>query len=467
MHNRTFACLLALIFFVTATPASAQTPTPLPGPVYIVQSGDTLWDIALRFNVSLTELENANPSVLQKLFVGDQLIIPGLDGLSGTLVTRPVPFGESLRSLSRQYRLDPPLLFKLNHIVSPTELYAGYNLVLLQQDQQPALTARTALAKGDTLLELAVKENTDPWSITQVNGLTGSQTSLPGDLLYLPSATSTATPTGLPAVLTSAVVDPLPITQGATVQVKVTSAQPVTLSGLLLDHPLQFFPQDDGSLVALQGVHAMTERGLYPLRMDITLPDGSLQSFEQMVLVMPANFLTESFYVEPATIDPAVTAPEDAWLLSLVTPVTPEIYWQGMFQLPVDSGQYCLRSKYGNLRSYNGGALHSFHTGLDYGVCSDAHPLDIYAPADGVVVFTGLKTVRGNATLINHGQGIYSGLYHQAEFSVSVGEHVTAGQLIGKIGDTGRVTGPHLHWEVWVHGIQVNPTPWLNETFPH
>jgi murein DD-endopeptidase MepM/ murein hydrolase activator NlpD len=467
MHNRTFACILALLFFISATPVSAQTPTPLPGPVYIVQSGDTLWDIARRFNVSLTDLENANPSALQNLFVDDQLIIPGLDGLSGTLVTRSIPFGESLRSLSRQYRLDPALLIKLNHIVSPAELYAGYNLILLQQDQQPALTARIALAKGDTLLELAVKENTDPWSITQLNGLTGSQTSLPGDLLYLPSAASTAIPTGVPAVLTSAVVDPLPITQGATVQVKVTSAQPVTLSGLLLDHPLQFFPLDDGSQVALQGVHAMTEPGLYPLRIDITLPDGSLQSFEQMVLIMPANFLTESFYVEPATIDPAVTAPEDAWLLSLITPVTSEKYWQGMFQLPVDSGQYCLRSKYGNLRSYNGGALHSFHTGLDYGVCSDAHPLDIYAPADGVVVFTGLKTVRGNATLINHGQGIYSGLYHQAEFSVSVGEHVTAGQLIGKIGDTGRVTGPHLHWELWVHGIQVNPTPWLNETFPH
>ena len=84
-----------------------------------------------------------------------------------------------------------------------------------------------------------------------------------------------------------------------------------------------------------------------------------------------------------------------------------------------------------------------------------------------MVVFTGLKTVRGNATIIDHGQGIYSGLYHQAEIYVSVGEQVTAGQLIGKIGDTGRVTGSHLHWDLWVNGIQVNPTPWLNEIFPH
>jgi murein DD-endopeptidase MepM/ murein hydrolase activator NlpD len=467
MHKRIVACILAIIFVASGTPASAQTPTPPPGPVYIVQSGDTLWGIAIRFNVSMTDIMTANNMVSQEIFVGDQLVIPGLDGLSGTLITQAVPFGESLRSLSRQYRVDPALLIKLNHIVSPAELYAGYNLVLLQQDEHPALTARAALGNGETMLELAVRQNTDPWTIAQLNGLTGTQASLPGDVLYLPSGTSTAEPTGIPAVLTSAVVDPLPIIQGATVQVKVTTAQPVTLNGLLVDHPLQFFPQEDGSQVALQGVHAMTDPGLYPLRIDITLSDGSLQSFEQMVLVTSGNYLTETINgVDPSTIDPAVTGPEDAWLLSLVTPVTPEKYWQGIFQLPVDS-QYCVRSKYGNRRTYNDGALHSFHTGLDFGVCSEAHPFDVYAPADGVVVFTGLQTVRGNATIIDHGQGVYSGLYHQAEIYVNVGDHVTAGQLIGKIGDTGRVTGPHLHWDLWVNGIQVNPTDWLNETFPY
>ncbi|MCX6034472.1 MAG: LysM peptidoglycan-binding domain-containing protein, partial [Chloroflexi bacterium] len=431
MHKRIVACILAIIFVASGTPASAQTPTPPPGPVYIVQSGDTLWGIAIRFNVSMTDIMTANNMVSQEIFVGDQLFIPGLDGLRGTLITQAVPFGESLRSLSRQYRVDPALLIKLNHIVSPAELYAGYNLVLLQQDEHPALTARTALAKGDTLLELAVRQNTDPWTITQLNGLTGTQASLPGDLLYLPSGTSTAAPTGIPAMLTSAQVDPLPITQGTTVQVKVTVTQPVILSGLLVDHPLHFFPQEDGSQVALQGVHAMTEPGLYPLRIDMTFPDGSLQSFEQMVLVTSGNYLTETINgVDPSTIDPAVTGPEDAWLLSLVTPVTPEKYWQGMFQLPVDS-QYHVVSYYGNRRSYNNGALLSFHTGIDFGVYSDSHPFDVYAPADGVVVFTGLQTVRGNATIIDHGQGVYSGLYHQEEYYVNVGDHVTAGQLIG------------------------------------
>jgi murein DD-endopeptidase MepM/ murein hydrolase activator NlpD len=83
------------------------------------------------------------------------------------------------------------------------------------------------------------------------------------------------------------------------------------------------------------------------------------------------------------------------------------------------------------------------------------------------VVFTGLKTVRGNATIIDHGQGVFSGIYHQSEIDVAVGDHVTAGQLIGKIGKTGRVTGPHLHWDLWVEGVQVNPLDWLKKTYPH
>jgi murein DD-endopeptidase MepM/ murein hydrolase activator NlpD len=62
---------------------------------------------------------------------------------------------------------------------------------------------------------------------------------------------------------------------------------------------------------------------------------------------------------------------------------------------------------------------------------------------------------------------VYSGLWHQEEIYVAVSDRVEAGQLIGKIGATGRVTGPHLHWEVWANGIQVNPLQWLEEVFPH
>ncbi len=467
MRKGILAFFLSLILVFSASPVSAQTPTPAPGPIYIVQKGDTLWDIASRFNASVSAIQSINNMATQDIFVGDKLIIPGLEGLNGVLVTKPVPFGETLLSLSRQYRVDPAILRKLNHIVSPAELYAGYELVILQQDNQPAWTARASLGKEETLLELAVRGGSDPWTITQINGLPGPSAGLPGDILYLPSGTSTATPSGLPAALVSAEVDPLPLLQGTTAQIKVVTLQTPTLGGLLVDQPLHFFTTDANTQVALQGIHAMLDPGVYPLRLDVTSQDGSIQSFEQMVLVKSGDFPNDPVLdVEPSTIDPAVTDPENKWLLSLISVVTPEKYWDGVFRLPVDS-HYCLRSGFGNRRSYNGGALHGFHTGVDFGVCSEANPFDIYAAADGVVVFTGLKTVRGNATIIDHGQGVFSAYYHQAEINVTSGEVVKAGQLIGKIGATGRVTGAHLHFEIWVNGIQVNPLLWLDEPFPH
>jgi len=466
MIKRFIVLSLVLSFALVAIPVSAQTPTPSAGPVYIVQSGDTLWSIALRFNISVTDLENANNLADQNIFAGEELIIPGLTGISGTLATRPVAFGETLHSLARQYGIDESFLRTLNHILSPEELYAGYNLTLLQQENKPTWTGRTSVTKGGTLLETAVLQNTDPWTIAGINSLSGTWDSLPGDVLFLPAGNTTGPAAGFPLVFTSASTDPLPLVQGATAQVKISTSQPVTLDGVLADQPLHFFPADDGSQVAFQGIYAMTDPGVYPLRIDATLADGTVQSFEQMIPISAGQFLSEKLEVATETIDPAVTGPEDAWLRSLTTPATPEKYWQGMFQLPVDI-QYCVRSRFGTRRSYNNGALFTFHSGLDFGVCSQAHPWDIYAPADGVVVFTGLKTVRGNVTIIDHGWGIYSGLFHQSQILVSVGDHVTAGQLIGKIGDTGRVTGPHLHWDLWVNGVQVDPTTWLNQEFPH
>jgi murein DD-endopeptidase MepM/ murein hydrolase activator NlpD len=465
--RKTILLLLSLLFLLPSVPAFAQTATP-DGPVYIVQDGDNLWDIALRFNVSLEELQAANDLSGGNIYVGDRLVIPGLEGVSGTLVTVAVQFGDTLRSLSRQVRTDPVLLMKLNHAVSPVEFYAGYDMILLEQEDRPSWSARASLAANETLLELAVRQNTGPWTLATINNLPRPALGLVSDILFVPGEATAAVPGGLPAAILDAQIDPLPVTQGQTTQIKISTGQAATLSGRFMDHELNFFALEGNTQVALQGIHAMSAPGLYPLRVDVALPDGTVTSFEQMIMIVAGNFLQDPvLLVEPNTIDPAVTEPENAWLASLTAVITPERYWQGLFQLPVDSSSYCLRSMYGNRRSYNGSAFIYFHSGLDFGVCSEAHPFDIYAPAAGRVIYTGAQTVRGNATLIDHGWGVYSGMWHQEEILVQVGDIITPGQLIGKIGATGRVTGAHLHWEVWANGVQVNPDQWLDQPFPH
>jgi murein DD-endopeptidase MepM/ murein hydrolase activator NlpD len=88
------------------------------------------------------------------------------------------------------------------------------------------------------------------------------------------------------------------------------------------------------------------------------------------------------------------------------------------------------------------------------------------APAPGRVVLAEMLKVRGNTTIIDHGWGIFTAYLHQSEIQVSVGDRVETGQIIGLVGGTGRVTGPHLHWEVWVGGVPVDPIEWTERAFP-
>jgi murein DD-endopeptidase MepM/ murein hydrolase activator NlpD len=464
MFKRFITLVVFIVIFSSVSPVSAQTAD---GPVYIVQSGDTLSLISARFNVDLADLMNANgisdPNLLS---AGQELVIPGLEGISGVLVTEFVQFGDSFRSLSRRIQIAEPTLRKLNRLVSPTELYVGVSLIVPQKEDGAQLTSRVTPSNGESLLELAVKGNTDPWVLAQINGLSGTWDALPGDVLYTTGNDPEATASGLPAVFEDAKVSPLPIKQGGTTIIRVQVPEGVTVGGMLVDHELHFFTDTDGSQVALQGVHAMQEPGPYPLRLEATLPDGSKQSFEQMVLVTSGNYPREDLYVESSTIDPAVTKPEEEQLYALTADATPTKYWNGVFSNP-SAYPDCFTSRYGTRRTYYGvnsnAEIQGFHSGLDF--CG-GEGLPITAPAAGKVVFAGPWTVRGNATIIDHGWGIYSGFWHQSEIDVQVGQVVEQGQVIGLVGGTGRVTGAHQHWEVWANGVQVNPMDWLQQSYP-
>jgi murein DD-endopeptidase MepM/ murein hydrolase activator NlpD len=74
--------------------------------------------------------------------------------------------------------------------------------------------------------------------------------------------------------------------------------------------------------------------------------------------------------------------------------------------------------------------------------------------------------VRGNAVLIDHGLGVFSGYWHQSDLAVQAGQSVQRGDLIGYVGDTGLVTGAHLHWEMRVGGIAVDPMQWTEMAIP-
>lgn len=462
MIKRLIAIFLTLTqFFFYFSSASAQTNGDLP--VYIVQPGDSINLIAVRFGISADDLIAANdlvdPNVLN---VGTALRIPGLEGFSGTLTTDVAGLGATLTGLSRQYQFSKELIVDLNRITSPAEIYVGSTLVLPLLEETTAMQPAAPIHMNDSLLETAVKQNQNPWVILETNAASGSAALLPLERLVSFAGTETGSLLGSDLVQ-SVDINPLPLRQGKTEVITVKTTAPASLSGELNGTPLNFFQVADNEYVAIQGVHSMAQPGLTGIKVQVEAAGADPFTIEQSILVESGFYLQDPpLYVDPETIDDAFTTPEDERIRELTAPATPDRYWTEIFKQPVDEPS-CIKSWYGNRRSYNGSPFDYFHSGVDYGVCAN---LNIYAPAPGRVVFSEEMTVRGVATIIDHGWGVYSGMWHQSKTLVKVGDFVETGQLIGEIGATGRVTGPHLHWEVFANGIQVEPLDWLDHLYP-
>ena len=126
----------------------------------------------------------------------------------------------------------------------------------------------------------------------------------------------------------------------------------------------------------------------------------------------------------------------------------PEV--QTRFILPVDGE---LGSPFGLRRFFNGQPRRP-HSGLDIAAPEGAL---IRSPADGVVVNTGNYFFNGNSVFVDHGQGLVTMFCHLSDIDVQTGTEVKQGDVLGKVGMTGRVTGPHLHWSVSLNNTRVEP----------
>lgn len=475
LHNPIWAGLVLAFCILLMMPGQAgyARQSEPEGAFYIVQEGDSLWSIALRFRVTIDDLMSKNSlSNPDQLTIGRRLLIPGLEGIQGELTTRTIPFGDTLHSLSRRYQLSEESLVRLNHLTSPAEFFAGATLVLPLQNASLPATSRSMMLPGQSLLELAVQHNSNPWSYVLNNNLSGSWSAVPGDVLHLPGGQVNLEegPGALPETITKVTLTPDPLVQGKAAIIRISGPEGLSLGGSLNGRPLYFFVDKNGWYTSLHGIHALTEPGLYPLVLTGTLPttppyQAAGFAISQAVYVGGGNYPYDPpLTVSPETIDPAVTKPEDAQWSALAQPATAEKLWDGLFQSPAPAPfSDCFPSLFGNRRSYNGSTYDYFHTGLDF--CGGVG-IEIHAPAAGIVIFAGPLTVRGNATMINHGWGVYSGYMHQSELRVKVGDRVEPGQVIGLVGGTGRVTGPHLHFEIWVAGVQVDPLDWLKQIYP-
>ena len=459
-----FIILLPLILSLVK-PVSAQDDTS-GGPVYYVKAGDTLWTIARNLHISYSDMLAVNGlDESSSIIPGTELKIPGLENLTGILSTTRVPYGETLTSISRRYQIPEETLIKLNRLTSPFELYVGVSAVLIAEEEvQDREDKRVALAPGESSLELAITENLNPWTLVLSNGEPGEWDLLPGEVLFVPNTNKNG-PGAYPEEIKKIQFSPERFEQGHTIVFNVDGIEEIGFTGSLGDYPLSFFTENGTTYLALQGLHAKEQVGITPLSISGILPDGTPFAHTQMVNIVSGNYHYEDIVGVPQnTVGVDITEDETLELQAYTNDATSTKYWNGVFLSPVPpelSAAYA--SYYGGRRSYNGSGYYYFHSGLDYFSVMGG---DVYAAAPGIIVYRGSLLLHGNTTMIDHGWGVYTLYAHQSEFLVSEGQKVSAGELIGRVGNTGRSIGPHMHWEIWVGGVQVDPLDWVKETYP-
>jgi len=160
--------------------------------------------------------------------------------------------------------------------------------------------------------------------------------------------------------------------------------------------------------------------------------------------------ITNNSLVNLSPEDQARASAEAIKVNQAVKQVTEQTDFNFDFFPPV---QNFITSGYGKKRFINGNPR-SPHLALDI----DGYEGDpIYAPKAGVVVIAEEHFYGGKMMLINHGGGLFTSYSHMSDWIAEEGDYVEAKELIGKVGSSGRVTGPHLHWVVYLNGNRINP----------
>jgi murein DD-endopeptidase MepM/ murein hydrolase activator NlpD len=221
-----------------------------------------------------------------------------------------------------------------------------------------------------------------------------------------------------------------------------------------------------GGAAALVGLDLETKPGRVAWRVSRPAADGGRTTVRAGSLrIHPRTFETEQLTLPSPQVDLdaetlARVKAERAELETALAGGVAERLWRGAFLTPVESTRPT--GRFGARRIING-QPRSPHTGYDWGAPVGT---PVVATNAGRVVLVAEHFFSGRLVVLDHGLGLYTHYYHLDATVVAVGERVARGQLIGRVGATGRVTGPHLHFAVSLGGARVDPLTLLGLAVP-
>ncbi len=213
---------------------------------------------------------------------------------------------------------------------------------------------------------------------------------------------------------------------------------------------------DEARRKGLLGVDLEKAPGEYELKITGETASGEKMSCSIKVAVRLGRFATERLqvgkeFVEPSPEQVKRANEERQKLRDIFDRVTPERLWDGPFRIPLDG--VTTGSNFGKRRILNGNPG-SPHGGMDLPGTTGTL---VHAAQRGNVALAEELFFSGNTVVLDHGLGIYTFYGHLSEIDVKAGDTLETGAVLGKVGATGRVTGPHLHWGLTVERARVNP----------
>lgn len=245
--------------------------------------------------------------------------------------------------------------------------------------------------------------------------------------------------------------------QGQVLLVAIPAGSQADITGRFLGRTIPFFPAPDGDpqrVLGLLGIDMEEKPGTHELAVEIH-EGKTTRTLSYSVLVLKEKYPVQHLTLpsEKVDLDEANLVRvknEQEQIRSVLHGMTGERYWTSSFVEPVQGD---IAGAFGRTRIINGQAR-SPHNGEDI-----AAPLGtpVVAMNDGIARLTVDHFFSGKGVFIDHGLGLYTMYFHLSEVLVKDGEAVKQGQSIGKVGATGRATGPHLHLGVRLNGARVNP----------
>ena len=257
--------------------------------------------------------------------------------------------------------------------------------------------------------------------------------------------------------------------QGQIVLVKIASDdRDARVEGSFLGRTITFFPEprpeETKGYVALLGLDMQDEPGTHELAVEIKAGE-QIRQLSYNILVVKEKFRVEHLKLPKDKVDlddKSLTrwkAEQEQVKQALATDSRMRL-WQAGFLEPVTGRRTGI---FGSVRIMNGQARNP-HNGEDIGAPLGA---EVAATNDGIVRLTVDHIFSGKGVYVDHGLGFYSMYFHLSDVLVKEGDLVKAGQAVGRVGATGRATGPHLHWGVKLNGARVNPYALLDLPFHH